>query len=161
MTIKIKSLTQDDLSRRSLSKSYLYKDLTLDISPSIYLNRQLNKTEDLNDVAVLYDVEAVKNSVATAFLTAPGDKILSPEYGIDLRQYIFEPVDDFIVEILKDDIETKLPDMEPRITLESVEVVGDEDANTYYITIQINIPSLGVYGLFIKSQLNSTGYTIV
>ena len=90
-----------------------------------------------------------------------GDKILNPEYGVDLRRFIFEPVDDFTTEIIKDDIETKLPVMEPRITVSRVQVVGDPDTNTYDISLQINVPSLDLEGLTIKSQLNSTGYTIL
>lgn len=161
MSIKLKSLTAPSLVERSLENDFLYKDLKLDLENSVYFNRQLNKNEILKDIQAIYDVEAVKNSIVTAFLTSPGDKILSPTYGVDLRRYIFEPIDDFTSDIIKDDIETKLPIMEPRITIENVEVIGDEDENTYNITLQINIPSLGVTGVSIKSKLNSTGYSIV
>jgi phage baseplate assembly protein W len=121
----------------------------------------LNKSEALKDVAAIYDVEAVKNSIVTAFLTAPGDKILNPTYGMDLRQYVFEPVDDFTIDIIKDAIMVNLPIMEPRIEIENVLVVGDEDDNSIYIEMQINVPSLDIMGLSIKSELNSTGYTIL
>ena len=120
----------------------------------------MNRQESLKDVAAIYDVEAVKNSIVTAFLTSPGDKILNPTYGVDLRQYIFEPIDDFTTDIIRDDIMIKLPIMEPRVEIVDVEVIGDEDNNTYYIDLQINIPTLDVYGLSIKSELNSVGYSI-
>ena len=160
MAIKIKSLQTDSLTERSLEKDYLYKDLALDLEPDVYLNRQLNKKESLKDVAAIYDIEAVKNSIITALTTSPGDKILNPTYGIDLRRYLFEPVDDFVSEIIRDDIDTKLPVMEPRVTIENVEVVGDEDNNTYHITMQINVPSLNIYGVSIKTELNAVGYSI-
>lgn len=158
--IKIKSLAVDKNSEKSISKGFLYKDIAFDLSQNVSFNAQLNKREYLKDVSPLYDVEAVKNSIKTAFLTAPGQNIMNPTYGVDLRQYIFEPIDDFTSEIIKDDIESKLPRMEPRINVKNVTVVGDEDANTYYITLQIDVPSLDIYGLSIKSELNSTGYTI-
>jgi phage baseplate assembly protein W len=161
MAIKIKSLGVDKLSEKSLKGDYLYKDFAFDLSQNVSFNSHLNKNEYLKDVQVLYDIEAVKNSVATALLTSPGDKILSPTYGVDLRRYIFEPIDDFISDIIKDDIETKLPKSEPRIKINNVEVMGDEDNNTYWINLQIDVPSLDVYGLSIKSQLNSTGYIIL
>jgi phage baseplate assembly protein W len=159
VNIKIKSLKIDTLSENSIKKSYLYKDLELDLTSAIYFNKQLNKNETLKDVSAIYDVEAVKNSVATAFLTAPGDKILNPTYGVDLRQFLFEPVDDFTLDIIKDHIEVNLPRSEPRIEVVDVEVTGDEDENTININLQINVPSLGITGLSIKSQLNSTGYS--
>jgi phage baseplate assembly protein W len=161
MSIKIKSLKVDKLSEKSLKGDYLYKDISFDLSQDVSYNNQLNKQEFLKDIKPLYDVEAVKNSVATAFLTAPGDKILNPTYGVDLRQYVFERVDDFTADIIKDDIETKLPIMEPRINIRNVVVEGDEDNNEYKISMQIDVPSLDVYGLSIKSKLNSNGYTIL
>ena len=95
-----------------------------------------------------------------ALLTSPGEKILNPTYGVDLRQYLFEPIDDFTTELIKDDIEIKLPAMEPRIVLKNVNVVADEDNNQYNIELQIDVPSLDVYGLSIKSELASTGYVV-
>lgn len=160
MNIRITSLSPDTLTEKSLKKNYLYKDLQLDMNPSVYLNAQLNRKDYLKDVAAIFDEEAVKNAVANAFLTSPGDKILNPDYGVDLRRFVFEPIDDFTTEILRDDIQTKLPEMEPRITVLNVDVVGNEDANEYDITLQINVPSLDITGLTIKSKLNSTGYTI-
>lgn len=161
MAIKIKSLKVGELEEKSMKNDYLYKDLSLDIENAVYYNKQLNKNVKINDIAVIYDVESVKNSIRTALLTTPGENILNPEYGADLRQFIFEPVDKFTTLIIKNLIEDELPRMEPRVQIENVNVVGDEDNNTYYIQMQINVPSLGITGLSIKSELNSTGYTIL
>ena len=159
MNIKIKSLKADTLSESSIKKNFLYKDLQLDLRSQVYLNKQLNKNEILKDVSAIFDIEAVKNSIVTAFLTAPGDKILSPTYGVDLRQFIFESIDDFTLDIIKDHIGTQLPRSEPRIDIVGLEVYGNEDENTIYINLQIDVPSLGITGLSLKSQLDSTGYS--
>lgn len=161
MAIKIKSLKIDTLSEKSVDNDYLYKDISFDLEPSFSLNNQLNKKEYLKDVQAIYDIESVKNSIKTAFLTVPGQKILNPTYGINLNQYLFEPVDDFTADIIQDDIENKLPNMEPRVTVENVSVIGKPEENEYDITMQINVPSLGVYGLSIKSVLASDTYTIL
>jgi phage baseplate assembly protein W len=143
VSIKIKSIESDSLTKRSLERDFLYKDVFLDLRPSVYLNRQLNKKEPLKDIDALYDIEAVKNSIMTALTTSPGDKILTPKYGIDLRRYLFEPIDDFILDIIKDDIEIKLPVMEPRVQVVNVDVQGSEDTNEIYITMQINVIYMG------------------
>jgi phage baseplate assembly protein W len=161
MAIKIKSLEANSLDKISLDKGYLYKDLALDLNPAYSYNSQLNKKEFLKDVQASYDIEAIKNSITNAFLTSPGDKILNPTYGIDLRRFLFEPMDDFTTEIIKDDIETHLPEMEPRITIINLFVEPNEDENQYNIELQIDVPSLGVTGLSIKSRLNTSGYTII
>lgn len=161
MSIKITSLKPDKLSEKSLKKNYLYKDLFLDLNTSVFLNKQLNKTDSLKDVVALFDIEAVKNSIVTAFLTTPGDKILSPTYGMDLRQFLFEPIDDFLIDIITDLIMVNLPIMEPRVEVSEVHVEGVPDDNSINITLQINVPSLDIYGLSIKSEINSTGYSVV
>jgi phage baseplate assembly protein W len=161
MNIKIKSLEVSKIDRFSSKRDYLYKDVAFDLIPSFSYNNQLNKRENQKDINALYDVEAVKNSIANAFLTTPGQKILNPTFGIDIRQYLFEPVDTFTSELIRDDIESKLPASEPRITVEDVVVEAMEEQQEYYISLQINIPSLGVTGLSIKSKLNSIGYVIL
>lgn len=161
MAIKINSLKIDKLSDKALKRDYLYKDLALDLSQDVSYNNQLNKTETLKDVRAIYDIESVKNSITTAFLTSPGDKILNPTYGVDLRQFLFEPIDDFTSEIIQDLIETQLPIMEPRVIVRDVSVIGDEDNNQYNISLTIDVPSLNIYGVSIKSELNNVGYTIL
>lgn len=158
MAIKIKSLQTDKLSEDALKKDYLYKDVKFDLELAYSFNSQLNRKVFQNDVQALFDVEAIQNSISNAFLTTPGQKILNPRFGIDLRRFLFEPVDDFTAQIIQDDIETKLPLMEPRITVENVIVVGDEDEQQYNISLQINVPSLDIKGLTIKNTLKSNGY---
>ena len=158
MEIKIKSLQIPPIEENALKKNYLYKDLELDLQNAVYLNRQLNKKEPLKDVSAIYDVKAVTNSVITAFTTAPGDKILNPTYGVDLRQYLFEPIDDFTEDLIREDITMKLPKNEPRVEIVNVEIEGDEDNHTFWVQMQINIPSLDVYGISLKTEINSTNY---
>jgi phage baseplate assembly protein W len=161
MKIQIKTLKSEELYDKSLEKGHLYKDIKFDLEPSIAFNSQLNRQEVLKDVAAIYDEEAVKNSIRTAFLTSPGQKILNPTYGIDLSQYLFEPVSFFLADIIEDRIKEELPIHEPRVELENVRVEGDPDNNIYYINLQINIPSLNTYGISVKSELNTSGYSIV
>ena len=93
--IKIDTVSVSEADNNAIKQNYLYKDLFLDIENSYSYNAQLNRKEELKDIAGLYDIESIKNSIANALLTSPGEKILNPEFGIDLRRFIFEPVDDF------------------------------------------------------------------
>lgn len=161
MSIKIKSLAAPVLDDKSLERGYLYKDIAFDLEPSVSRNSQLNRTENLKDIQALYDLESVKNSIVTCFLTSPGQKLLNPTFGIDLRRFLFEPIDDFTSDIIADDISVKLPRMEPRITVKNVIVEANEDENQYNISLQIDVPSLDIYGVSLKSELNSNGYTIL
>ena len=159
--IKLTDTSVDNLDNASLEQGYLYKDVFLDITPSVYYNGQLNKKVILRDVQASFDEQAIKNSITNIFLTAPGQKILSPEFGLDLRRYLFEQVNDFNAFQIQDDIQNKLPDQEPRVQLEGVSVRPIPDQHEYYITLQINVPSLNIYGLSLQSLLNNNGYFVL
>ena len=159
--IKISDLSVDKQDNAALEAGYLYKDLFLDLEPEIYYNKQLNKNVILKDVQGSYDLQAIKNSIINIFLTSPGQKILNPEFGIDLRRYLFEPVNSSTAYKIKYDIDTRLPGQEPRIQLQKVNVDAITDAQEYYIAMQIDIPSLNAYGITLKSLLNSNGYYVL
>ena len=151
----------DKGSEAALKEGYLFKDLFLDLTPEVYYNKQLNKNVILKDVQGSYDLDAIKNSIINIFLTSPGQKILNPEFGLDLRRYLFEPVNTSTAYKIKYDIEVLLPGQEPRIQLENVTVDAITDAQEYYIAMQINIPSLNAFGITLKSLLNSNGYYVL
>jgi phage baseplate assembly protein W len=158
MRLKLTDISTPKETNAALNRGYLYKDIDLDIKTEYKYNNSLNTKAFINDIKALYDIEAVKNSIATCFLTSPGQKILSPLYGIDLRRYLFEPVNKDTAFFIRSDIFTNLPRFEPRITITEVTVVPDPDQQEYNINIQIDIPSLNIYGVSLKNTLNSNGY---
>jgi len=137
------------------------KDVSIDKGAEVYYNKQLKRDVILKDVQGSYDLQAIKNSIINIFLTSPGQKILNPEFGLDLRRYLFDPVNSSTAYKIKYDIDTLLPSQEPRIQLENVNVDAITDAQEYYIQMQINIPSLDAYGITLKSLLNSNGYYVL
>lgn len=159
--IKIDSVAVSKAEETALKRNYLYKDLFLDLKNSYSYNTQLNRKEELKDIAGIYDIESIKNSIANALLTSPGEKILNPLFGIDLRRFIFEPVDIFTTREIRADIEENLPRFEPRVQLEQVEVEALPEQQQYNIQLQINVPTLNVYGLSLRSVLNSNGYNFI
>lgn len=161
MNINIKSLKSSNLEKKSIDDGYLYKDVFLDLQPDSSFNKQLNKKEYLKDIQASYDVEAIKTSIGNIFLTTPGQKILNPRFGLDLRRYLFEPVSFFNAETIKFRIQSELPKMEPRIKIENVQVFTNEDSQEYEIDLQINIPSLDITGLSLKSTLSNNGFVIL
>ena len=159
--IKIPELSYKKLEDSSLERNYLYKDLLLDLRMDVFYNEQLQKGQQLRDVKPLFDLEAVKNSITNFFLTAPGQKILNPLFGIDLRRHLFEQVSSFEETWIRADIETHLPNQEPRIELENVDVIARPDQNRFDIYLKINVPSLNAYGITLEGRLNNEGYYIV
>jgi phage baseplate assembly protein W len=161
MSIKITSLKKSEIDQKSTENGYLYKDINFDLEPQYFFNNQLNRKEKLKDVQAIFDIESVKNSIANCFTTSPGQKILNPTFGIDLRRFLFEPINKYTAEVIKDDIISKLPKMEPRVSIQNLRILAEPDNNEYEIYLQINVPSLNITGLSIKSKLNTNGYSIL
>ena len=158
ISLNLTDLSPSLLQNKAIKQNFIYKDLKLDISTSISSSKALYSQTTLQDIQGIYDVEAVKNSIATCFLTSPGQKLLSPNYGLDIRRYLFEPITNDTAYFIRDDIVNNLTKFEPRITLLNVSVLPNIDQQEYDIIMQIDIPSLNVYGVSLKNKLNSNGY---
>jgi phage baseplate assembly protein W len=156
--LKLTDIETTPLEDVSLGNNYLYKDLLLDLTKKRTYTRAVNNTTYLSDVDSLFDLEAVQNSIATVFTTAPGQKILNPTFGLDLRMYLFEPISENSAFFIRDDIFNNLSTYEPRVVVRNVSVKPNVDEQLYEITLQIDVPQLNIYGVSLKNTLNSEGY---
>ena len=82
-------------------RKFSYADLKLDID----LNSHIPSTptgvgKNPIDFRLSYDENAILNSIKNIFNTKKGQKILSPEFGLDLEQYLFENVSEENADIL-------------------------------------------------------------
>lgn len=130
------------------SNNYTYSDLHLD------LNNPISK-----DIASDFDESAVKNSIINLFNTTPGQNLLDPEYGLNLVQYLFEPISETNGRQIGNSILTGIKTYEPRILVKSVDIQVNEDEQTYYITLSIEIPIL-YSQMRIEGALTKTGFTL-
>lgn len=158
ISLKLTNVSVTKEQEDNLVQKYLYKDVILDLKQELWHTNAINRKIPLNDVQALYDIEAVKNSIANCFLTSPGQRILYPEYGIDLRRFLLSPISEGTAFFIRRKIENLLPTFEPRVEVVSVGVEPDEDNNQYNVFLQINVPSLNIFGLILKNYLNSNGY---
>lgn len=161
MAIKLNILRATTEVETALKAGYLYKDIGFDLIPSFTNNVELYKDNEKQDIVPIYDANAIINSVRNILTTSPGEKLLNPLFGIDLRDYLFEPVSETRAFFLGTDLYNGLVDQEPRITLDNVSIVAIPDEMTYEITLQISIPTLNINGVSLRGVLNNDGYTFV
>jgi phage baseplate assembly protein W len=112
-------------------------------------------------LAELQDAASVFNAVRNIMITSPGEKLLNPTFGLDLRKYLFEPINTTTSYFIATDVYNNLGDQEPRIELEGVSVTGIADEAEYYIDILFSVPSLDIYNLNLKATLNRDGYVVI
>ena len=141
MAIKLTNL--EAVSKQTtIDKVFTYKDLRLDFRPDNRYDAVSNTTINKNDIAVSYDEQAIRNSLKNLFGTRPGQRFLFPLYGLDLYQFLFEPITGFNAEMIKDKIVMTIKDFEPRVRVVDCIIIPNEDENEYNITLIVEIIEL-------------------
>lgn len=143
MAINISTLKPKSIGTTLLDGTSTYRDLA-DVfemkstkSQNQFLGDSLSK-----DLSTDVDYKAISNSLQNIFNTSPGEKILNPAFGADLKRYLFEPIDETTAEVVGNVIVKAIKLYEPRVTLENVQVIARPDDNEYIINIYLKIPSL-------------------
>lgn len=119
---------------------YVYKDLYLDLTQNQTTYQSFQNPVAKKDIQVSYDDQAISNSLTNLFNTIPGQRFLFPQYGLNLRQYLFEPISEINAQIIGRNIFDSIKTYESRVTPLNVNVIADPDNNLYIITITVLIP---------------------
>ena len=67
-------------------------------------------------------LDVVKSDLMILLLTNPGERVMLPTYGCNLRKYFFEPNDQTVAAQVKEIISQAITTWEPRITVENITV---------------------------------------
>ena len=138
MALRISNLEQ--IAEKYSKKQYVFKDLHLDFGSASTFNKFEEKTLNGNDVQVDYDLAAIFNSLRNIFNTKPGQRFLFPLYGLDLTQFLFEPITVENGRSIGERIVRAINQFEKRVELLECNVTPNEEDNTYEITINIKVP---------------------
>tara|TARA_R100000773_G_C4176123_1_gene87800 strand:+ start:265 stop:684 length:420 start_codon:yes stop_codon:yes gene_type:complete len=114
------------LGGKDVNLSRAFKDIKVDFARNPF-------TQDVSAVA---NDQAIKQSLKNLVLTQPGEKLFQPQIGSGIRQLLFEPMDGFTADAIRDDILNTVGQHEPRITIENLAVVEQPGANGFNVTIE-------------------------
>ncbi len=90
-----------------------------------------------NSVQMVSDVADIEDSIRIILSTTPGERIMQPEFGCDLKRLVFETIDSTLLASLDHLIYHALLNFEPRITFLNTEVLN-LDSPDGSLLIQIN-----------------------
>ena len=141
--------TQIDATVTNNSKrsNRIYKDL----------NMSFTKNPATKDVARLFDIQAIKRSVKNIILTNKYERPFNPDFGCNLRGFLFENITEPLLVIIKDRVAMAIEKYEPRVSVEDV-VVEDvvvmmeivvlvetlSGTSMFFASISSSLPSLSV-----------------
>ena len=109
-----------------------------------------------NDVTVLRNEDAIKRSVINLTRTRINERFFNELLGTSIGDALFENMDSGLEAALEEEISTLLKNYEPRIELNSVYVVADEDSNALNVQIDYNIVGLPIPSQNIEFLLQPT-----
>ena len=123
--------TQIDATVTNNSKrsNRIYKDL----------NMSFTKNPATKDVARLFDIQAIKRSVKNIILTNKYERPFNPDFGCNLRGFLFENLTEPMVVIIKDRVAMAIEKYEPRVSVEDVIVKNSSDPNGIRISVSFLI----------------------
>lgn len=105
-------------------------------------------------VGMAAGVEDIEESLRILFGTAPGERVMLPAYGCDVRRAVFETIDESTLTDLKESIRRAILFFEPRILLEHIEteaepMAGRVDLKLEYVVRTTNTRHNLVYPLYL------------
>lgn len=84
-------------------------------------------------------VDVLKGQVKQLLFTSPGERVFLPTYGIDLRSFVFENLDDSLIANLQVDIANQIRLYIPNGELLRVNVSFDEGLYSGIPTLTVNL----------------------
>ena len=140
---------------------FIYKDIALDLAMGYSNNNQLFKKNEMLDLVADVDYAAVRNSIFNIFNANQGERLLNPDFGLNLKRYIFEGVSKENGILVGDTIKGGIQKYEPRVTINQITIVADEDNNTYEITLIVAIQALQNRIVTIPGILSNSGFQYI
>lgn len=113
-------------------KGYKYKDIFMPIK----------KDSNDRDLDQSLDLDAIRNGIQNLFNWHPGERVLLPEFGIDLKRWLYEPINEITAKNITLSIKNAFELWEPRVKILNVTVTPLPDDNQYNVEISYDIPAL-------------------
>lgn len=80
--------------------------------------------------------EAARQHLTTYLLTQPGERVMRPDFGTPIRDYIFENLDPLQVQLLASRSADKVARDVPHVTLHNVTATTDSAQSTVRLAVQ-------------------------
>ena len=103
------------------------------------ININFKKHPVTGDLVVSKDASAIKQAIVNLLLTNRGERLMNPEYGSDIRSFLFEPLDYGTCAELEQSIKYCIDEYEPRITIEDLDCIPNFDDNGFDVEMTYSI----------------------
>ena len=95
------------------------------------------------------DDRLVKNDLLQLLMTSPGERVMRPDFGSGIRNFLFQNIDDSDLDSLKLNIQNAIQTYEPRVSVSEISIEKQSDDNKIHIK---------VYGTFKTDVVNTASF---
>jgi phage baseplate assembly protein W len=88
--------------------------------------------------------DAIKVNLINFLLTNPGERPDNPEFGGGLREFIFTQIQSDNLEFLREDVQNKISNNFPNVSIENLNVLSNPDNNEITVEISYSIPNTNI-----------------
>ena len=120
------------------------KIFPIDTKPGTAVGTSLNFNDPGVFLSTYTTKDAIKNNLINFFLTNRTERYLNPNFGGDLRKYIFEQINSNTTDFLKEDIQNQINLYFPSVIVGSLYVTEYPDYNQMVVTIKYTIADTNI-----------------
>ncbi len=92
--------------------------------------------------------ESVKQNLKMLILTNPGERVMEPDFGAGIQQYLFSNFSENIEPQIRQSIGTQVERYMPGVAIHKIDFYAlDPDTNSMAFRIEYSIPNIGVSDL--------------
>ena len=103
------------------------------------INITFKKHPVTDDLVVSKDASAIKQAVVNLLLTNKGERLMNPEYGSNIRSYLFEPLDYGTAAQITGNIRYTIDRWEPRISVIDLKASPNFDDNGFDVVMTYEV----------------------
>ncbi len=116
-------------SNISVKQDRVFADLDLSFKPH----------PAYNDIRPITDIDAVKQSVKNLLLTQRGERLFNPNIGSGIFEQLFDNVDVYTFESIRNKIKDMISSLEPRVGKIKVNIQDNAELNAMAVSVHFNV----------------------
>jgi phage baseplate assembly protein W len=105
-----------------------------------------------SDVSTKDDIAAIQQAIRTLLLTKRHERLFRPEMGSIIKDLLFDQIDVFIIDAIKNEIQDIITSYEPRVSLTNVSITQDP-SDDWNILIDIEFKIKGIERIYSVSTI--------
>lgn len=107
-------------------------------------NHTCYRSSTTHDIWKDMNLECLKTSIRNILMTVRGTRRMLPEFGANLEEKLFEPMDYFTSYDIGNRILQEIERWDPDVDIKRVDVIADEDKHLYEVEITYDARTVGI-----------------